>query len=140
MGSPVVHFEIVGRNGKELQSFYRDLFGWEAASGAANSDYGLIPREGNTNPAGVGIGGAVSSVPERPSTSWRGADRSQGYKGHVTIYVQVPDVEATLSQAESLGGTRMLGPDHIPGGPEIAAFNDPEGHLVGLVGPAPSGP
>lgn len=133
MGNPVVHFEIVGTNGEELQSFYRDLFGWETLAAAASSDYGLVPREGNTNSVGVGIGGAVSSVPERPSSTWQGADRSQGYGGHVTIYVEVPDVESALSEAERLGGTRMLGPDQIPGGPEIAAFNDPEGHLIGLV-------
>ena len=78
-------------------------------------------------------------MPESPSSSWRGADRSQGYGGHVTIYVKAPDVEAALTEAESLGGTRMLGPDQIPGGLEIAAFNDPEGPLIGLVRSSPSG-
>ena len=28
----------------------------------------------------------------------------EGYDGHVTLYVEVPDVEAALAQAESLGG------------------------------------
>ncbi len=54
--------------------------------------------------------------------------------GAVTVYVEVPDVEAALSRAESRGGKRMLGPDEIPG-VEIALFADPEGHLVGLVRP-----
>ena len=64
-------------------------------------DYGLVAREGNTDPDGVGIGGGVGQGPE-------------GYSGHVTFYVGVPDVEEALAKAESLGGKRIMGPknDH----------------------------
>jgi len=41
MGHPVLHFEIVGKMG-----------------------YGIIQREGNTNPDGVGIGGGITTGPE----------------------------------------------------------------------------
>ncbi len=51
---------------------------------------------------------------------------------HVTFYVEVADVEAALKQAESLGGTRLLGPDQVPGGPVIGLFNDPEANTVGV--------
>jgi uncharacterized protein len=57
MGQPVVHFEVVGKDGEKLQHYYAELFG-------------------------VG-----------------------DYDGHVTFYVEVPDVGAALRQAESLGGT-----------------------------------
>lgn len=53
--------------------------------------------------------------------------------GHVTFYVEVPDVEAALVQAESLGGLRVMGPDTIMPGTTIAQFTDPEGHSVGVV-------
>jgi hypothetical protein len=119
MGQPVVHFEIVGKDAQRLQRYYSDLFGWEV-----NSDnpmnYGLVQREGNVNADGVGIGGGVGAGPE-------------GYAGHVTFYVEVPDVEAALAKAESLGGSRMMGPEKVMEGVEIGLFNDPEGHLVGLV-------
>jgi uncharacterized protein len=51
-----------------------------------------------------------------------------------TFYVEVPDVEAALAKAESLGGTRTMGP-HKMSEPEIeiALFTDPEGHTIGLV-------
>ncbi|MBA2522285.1 MAG: VOC family protein [Solirubrobacterales bacterium] len=137
MGQPVVHFEIVGRDGKALRSFYSDLFGWDAVGLPANPDYAMVEREGNTNPEGIGIGGAISSLPEQPSSTWQGPIRADGYEGHVTVYVEVPDVDAALGQAESLGGKRMLGPDEIPGGPTIGAFTDPEGHLIGIVGSQP---
>jgi hypothetical protein len=55
-----------------------------------------------------------------------------GYEGHVTFYVEVPDVEATLAQAESLGGTRVFGPDQLMEGLVLGQFKDPEGHLIGL--------
>jgi uncharacterized protein len=119
MGQPVVHFEIIGRDGERLQSYYSDLFGWQID--ASNPmKYGVVQREGNTSKDGVGIGGGVASGPE-------------GYEGHVTVYVAVPDVEATLAQAESLGGSRMFGPDKVMDGLVIGQFKDPEGHLVGVI-------
>jgi len=45
----------------------------------------------------------------------------------------VPDVEAALAKAESLGGTRMMGPDKVMDTIEIGLFNDPEGHTIGVV-------
>ncbi len=48
--------------------------------------------------------------------------------------VEVLDVEAALAKAESLGGSRLMGPDEVPGGgPVIGQFADPEGHAIGLI-------
>jgi predicted enzyme related to lactoylglutathione lyase len=119
MGQPVVHFEITGKDAKKLQSYYSELFGWEIAADNPMS-YGLVTREGNVNAEGVGIGGGISAGPE-------------GYPGHVTFYIAVPDVEAALAKAESLGGSRMMGPEKVMEEIEIGLFTDPEGHLVGVV-------
>jgi uncharacterized protein len=120
MGQAVVHFEVIGKDGKRLQHYYAELFGWEID--ADNSlDYGLVTRDGNTNGEGVGIGGGVASGP------------SPDYPGHVTFYVEVPDVETVLANAERLGGRRVFGPEKVPGTElEIGQFTDPEGHLIGL--------
>jgi predicted enzyme related to lactoylglutathione lyase len=119
MGQPVVHFEIIGKDGEKLQSYYSDLFGWQIdADNPMN--YGMVAREGNTNPEGVGIGGGIGRGPE-------------GYEGHVMFYVEVPDVEAALAKAESLGGKRMMGPETLMDQIELGHFTDPEGHLVGVV-------
>lgn len=56
-----------------------------------------------------------------------------GSAGHVTFYVEVPDLESALSKIESLGGSTVMEPSDVPDGPSIAMFTDPEGHLVGLV-------
>ncbi len=119
MGQPVVHFEIVGKDGPALQSFYSELFGWKIDADNPMS-YGIVSREDNVNAEGVGIGGGVAQGPE-------------GYPGYVTFYVEVPDVEAALAKAESLGATRMMGPDEVMEGLVIGLFTDPEGHTIGVV-------
>jgi len=119
MGQPVVHFEVIGKDGDKLRSYYSELFGWEIDADNPMR-YGTVQREGNTNAEGIGIGGGVGNAPE-------------GYDGHVTFYIEVPDVEAALAKAESLGGTRMMGPDEVTEGVVIGLFLDPEGHTVGVV-------
>ena len=118
MGQPVVHFEIIGADGPALHRYYSQLFGWEI-----NVDnpmnYGIVTREGNVNADGVGIGGGVAGY--------------EGVGSVVTFYVEVPDVEAALAQAEELGGKRVMGPEEIMPGTTIGQFTDPEGHLIGVV-------
>src|SRR3954452_16207161 len=120
MGQPVVHFEIIGKDGPKLISYYSDLFGWDID--ASNPmGYGVVQRDGNTNADGAGIGGGVAGGPE-------------GYDGHVMFYIEVPDVEASLAQAGSLGGKRLMGPAEVPGaGIILGHLQDPEGHLVGVI-------
>ena len=119
MGQPVVHFEVVGRDGPTLRAFYSSLFDWRIDADNPSS-YGLIAREENVSKDGRGIGGGIGVG-------------SPDYEGHVTFYVEVPDVEAALAKAESLGGTRLGGPVTVLGGVEIGSFYDPEGHIIGLV-------
>lgn len=120
MGQPVVHFEVVGTDGDKLKAYYSDLFGWEFDEAPGPMNYGVVQRDGNTNADGIGIGGGVGGV--------------EGDTDHVTFYVEVPDVEAALTKAASLGGSRVNGPDEVPGaGIVIAHFSDPEGHVIGLV-------
>jgi predicted enzyme related to lactoylglutathione lyase len=124
MAQPVVHFEIIGSDPVKLRSYYGDLFGWEFdTSGQVSSavsepdNYGFMQR--NTTSDGVGIPGGVGG--------------GAGYDHQVTFYVNVPDVEAALQKAESLGGTRKMGPDKSPSGLVVGKFADPEGHLIGVV-------
>ena len=113
MDNPVVHFEVVGKDAEALQSFYRDAFDWQmrpSGPGYAMAYPGV---------AG-GIDGGIGAAME-------------GSAGHLTFYVEVPDLEAALSKIEGLGGSTVMGPTDVPEGPTIAMFADPEGHLVGLV-------
>jgi uncharacterized protein len=120
MGQAVVHFEVVGKDGEKLRSYYSELFGWNIdANNPMN--YGMVARDDNKTASGdLGIGGGVGQGPE-------------GYEGHVTFYVAVPDVEAALQKAEELGGRRIMGPENIMDMVELGQFADPEGHVIGVV-------
>ena len=120
MGQAVVHFEVVGKDGGKLQRYYGELFGWNV-----NADnpmqYGMVDAKDNKTMTGdTGIGGGIGQGPD-------------GYEGHVTFYVAVPDVEEALQKAESLGGTRVMGPENIMDMVELGQFKDPEGNVIGLV-------
>ncbi|MGA3370912.1 MAG: VOC family protein [Terracidiphilus sp.] len=108
--NPVVHFEILGRDKKLLEEFYKSIFNWQIEP--LEDWYSLVKP-------GSGIGGGIGA-------------RDQ-YAGHVTFYVAVEDVAAALALIESKGGKTAFGPQPIPDGGIIAGFTDPEGHLIGLV-------
>jgi uncharacterized protein len=127
MGQPVVHFEIIGKHPGRLRSFFSDLFGWEfdttgtvADAVSDPADYGFVERLNSSDGSGIpaGVGGGAR------------------YGPHTVVYVGVPDVEAALQKAESLGGRRELGPVKAPSGLVVAHFTDPEGNLIGLAGVA----
>ena len=111
MESPVVHWEIAGRDLDGLATFYGELFGLNAAG--ADPDYRLVAP-------GKGIGGGLMRCREcMPS--------------YVTIYVAVDDLEASLAKATSLGGTAIVPPTPVPGVGSFAMFQDPEGNVIGLM-------
>ena len=83
-------------------------------------NYGMVAREGERERG-------------RCRNRRRRRSRTRGYEGHVTFYVEVPDVEDALSRAESLGGFRLMGPETIMGQVELGLFRDPEEHVVGVV-------
>ena len=125
MGQPVVHFEIIGKDPAKLRGYFGELFGWEfdvpSPVSEAVSDpasYGFVNRM--TTSDGTGIPGGVGG--------------GAGYEAHAVFYVAVPDVEAALARAESLGGKRLMGPERAPSGLVVGHFTDPEGNLVGVAG------
>ena len=113
MAHPVMWFEVLGTDGGKLRQFYGDLFGW-TFDVTPPSDYGIASTGG-----GRGIMGGVGQV-YPGTTSW------------VTFYTETPDVTASLEKATTLGGKvvmpRTVLPDVI-----LGVFEDPEGHVLGLV-------
>ena len=111
MGNPVTHFEVLGQDAGALQRFYGEAFGWEMQDVMEGSYYMANP--------GSGVQGGVGKAPEG--------------QGHVMFYVEVGDPATALDRISQLGGRTIQGPMDVPGGPTIAHFADPEGHVVGLV-------
>ncbi|MBI3110476.1 MAG: glyoxalase [Ignavibacteriales bacterium] len=113
MGAPVVHFEVIGKDGKKLHDFYSKLFDWKID---ANNpiQYGLVTAEQG------GIGGGIGAA-------------QPGQSGYVTFYVQVKDPDEHLKKVTALGGKVVMPTTVIPGMVTFALFSDPEGHMIGLV-------
>ncbi len=105
MGMPVVHFEIIGQDGAQLQTFYGALFGWKIDA---------------NNPEEKSIGGGIGAV-------------EPGGKPYVTVYVAVEKIDPVLEHVTKLGGKVVMGRTVIPGMVIMAQFTDPSGNLIGLV-------
>lgn len=112
---PVVHFEIHAKDGKKLQEFYKELFGWNITD-TPSMNYAFI--EAGIGGPENGVGGGIAQSPVAPM---------------VTFYVQVLDLNETLQKAESMGGGTVMPPMDVPDGPTIAQMRDPEGNVIGLV-------
>jgi predicted enzyme related to lactoylglutathione lyase len=107
----VIHFEILGNDQKALQDFWSGLLGWKLDTSNPGG-YGL------TDPAQTGI---VVGIGEK-----------RGPAGHVTAYVRVADVDATLAKAVKLGGSVIMPRFNASPGVFLGVVADPEGHIVGL--------
>lgn len=112
MANKVAWFEVVGKDADKLQKFYGQAFGWNM-NVVPEMNYGMVDASES------GIGGGVG--------------QAQDGGGHLTVYVEVDDLQAALDKIQKLGGSTVMPPMAVPNGPEIAMFNDPEGNLVGLL-------
>jgi predicted enzyme related to lactoylglutathione lyase len=124
MSNPIVHVEVIGPAPDELRDYYERLFGWAFDTGGTVSDAVSEPANyGFVEPAVSGVAAGVGG--------------GEGYRAQTLVYVGVPDVETALQRAESLGGTRVLGPARRPDGQLVVGqFTDPQGNLMGVAGPA----
>jgi uncharacterized protein len=108
----IIHLEIMGRDQVALQHYYSELLGWKLNTDTPNG-YGM------TSPEQTGIVVGVGATPD-------------GSAGHVTGYVRVADIDATLARAIELGGSVVM-PKFSPGPDAVLALvADPEGHVLGL--------
>ncbi len=111
MPNPIVFFEVVGKDKDVLEDFYRTAFEWQL--NPVMDNYSLVSP-------GNGVNGGVGTAMD-------------GGAGHATFYVEVDNIAQTLTRIEGHGGRKISGPDQVPNGPLIAMFEDPEGHVIGLV-------
>ena len=108
---PVVHWEIEARDPERQRAFYSRLFNWDIGDGP------------------IMFFGAGLGAPEAgPNGHIRASERSG-----VTMYIQVRDLRESLDLAVELGGTIVMEPFDVPGGPTLAAITDPEANPITLV-------
>ena len=112
MPNPVTHFEILGKDGPAIQRYWGDLLGWKLNTDNPGG-YGM------TDPAETGLVIGVGSSQD-------------GGAGHVTGYVRVADVDATLAKVSALGGTVIMPKFSPDGTAQLGLFADPQGHVIGI--------
>lgn len=111
-GCPVVHFEVGCKDLEKTTAFYTGLFGWSKTS---------VPYASmlETNSSGA-ITGQITSLGHEPHQ-------------YITFYIQVENINETLSKIEAAGGKKIIGPIPLPDKSQFAWFKDPEGNMVALV-------
>jgi len=117
MGNPVVHFEINSQNPAALHEFYGRLFDWNIRV-MPEMSYGAVDTQAG------GINGGIGPA--------------QG-PNQVTFYIEVDDLQGTLTRIELAGGKTVVPVMEVPGVVTFAQFADPDGNVVGLVKSEPEG-
>lgn len=113
-------WEINAKDAELLVEFYTKVFGWEHSYDEAIG----IWRFDSGNGKDGGIGGAVFTG-------------KGGLPTHRCLYISVEDVDAIAEKTKSLGQQILQGPFDLEGVGRLAFFQDPEGHMIGLIGPGP---
>jgi predicted enzyme related to lactoylglutathione lyase len=116
MTNPIVHFEIMGRDGPELVEFYRSLFQWPLQASDSITGYQHFAYLPNPE---QGIGGGIGAADGEP---------------YLTVYAEVDDIQRTWDRALELGAEPVLPPTVLPEiqGLIVARLRDLEGNVIGL--------
>lgn len=120
MSHPVNWFQIGGPNGKDLQRFYKTVFGWKMQPNPGPTDMMMVAPEKGGVPGGIGT--------------------SQNHMPSVAVYVSVSDIDAAFGKIHESGGRVAMPKMDLPGGMgTIAGFTDPAGNWIGLWAPGKGG-
>ena len=125
MDHTIVHFEIPADQPERAASFYRELFGWDIkqfeGSVAGGMEYWMV-RTVPTDAEGR---------PERPGVNGGLMRRMYPNQGPVN-YINVENVDESVSRAEQLGAKVVMGKTPVPGMGWFAQLTDTEGNLFAV--------
>lgn len=120
MGAPVSWFEVGSAEPDRAQEFYRELFGWSfTADTTTGLDYRIIST-GEGHPVSGGIWSTAGEMPT-----------------YAVFVVQVPDVVATCSLAQEMGGSVLVPATKADSGLTFAHLRDRDGNHFGVFAPPP---
>jgi len=108
----VCHIEFQSVDLDKAEAFYKSIFDWTFKSFTPNM---RIFGSGDKHVGGLML---VSKVEKGKSPS---------------VWIQVANLEETLTKVEAGGGKTISGRSEVPGTGWSADFEDPEGNYVGIV-------
>lgn len=112
----IVHFDLPADDPRRAMEFYRELFGWEFGKYEGPYEYYLIETTALDGSPGPGGGLGRRGAPEQ----------------RIMNYMGVADLDATIAQAEALGGRITMPRTTVPGFGYLAICTDTEGNPFGL--------
>ncbi|MGW7683783.1 VOC family protein [Kribbella sp. NPDC054772] len=109
----IVHVEIVAEDHDRATEFYTKALGWQVTPAPMPDGY-LLAATGS----GEGIDGAIMSsrYQSQPTIAW----------------IEVDDLEATLTAVRGAGGQQVGDVQELPGIGQLCYVRDTEGVLIGL--------
>ncbi len=110
-----IHFEILADDPDKLIQFYQAVFSWKIETEDGEEAYWLVTTGSK---ALTGINGAVMR---------------RHFPQGVINTSQVESLEDTIRKVEAAGGTKLQGPNIIPGVGTSAYCLDPEGNVFGII-------
>jgi uncharacterized protein len=115
----VIHFEIPADDIERAQKFYRELFGWkiEQFTGPTPMEYWSVMTSAEKGEEG-GLGGGMM--------------KRQAPQQQITIYIDVPSVDAYVDKVKKLGGEVCFPKMAVPGMGYFAVCLDPENNGFGI--------
>ncbi len=115
--SRISFWEINAKDGPGLVEFYKAIFGWDVTEDTKTGITRLDTGDGKNG----GIPGAIFTGKGALPT-------------HRCLYVDVEDVDAICEQVKTQGQPILQGPFDFQDRCRLAFFEDPEGHMIGLIG------
>jgi predicted enzyme related to lactoylglutathione lyase len=113
----IAHMDIPTSDPSASSKFYSELFGWKINVDQSVNYFMFQPESG-------------------PGGGFVTLDMYGSKVGEVLVYVSTDDIDATLAQAEALGGKTLMPKVEIPGNNgAFAFFADPSGNRIGLYTP-----
>ncbi len=108
MPNPVVRWQLLSPEPEQAAGFYQKLFGWKLSTANALGYREL--RSGSD----AGIDSGVWPAPP-------------GVKPFVQLFIEVPDIDASLAAATKLGAQVLIPKSVLPDGDAMAVVLDPQG-------------
>lgn len=117
--NPIRWWEIASSDADAVARFFQEALDWELDYDEKTGIYELPAGDASNGLAGGGIFTLKKESKLEP---------------HLTLYIEVEDVDAKAKEIEKLGGSIVLEPFDVPGiGVRICLFKEPMGQMLALI-------
>ena len=126
--NPVVHFEMPAENKNRMVKFYSTVFSWQTQQlGPEMGEYVVVSTtesgdDGRPKMTGAINGGFYQKTDDQNTQ-------------HPSLVIAVDDVNESIKQIKSGGGTVLGEPMDIPGVGKYISFIDTEGNRLSILQP-----